>query len=116
MQVERWKQVEALFEAAQQRPADERANFLRQACPADPELRAEVESLLKAADSGDPLLDGSPLSSIEERPPALKPGDKLGNFEIVALIGRGGVAGAGKERPIRLRILQGESPCAVNYL
>ena len=26
------------------------------------------------------------------------------------------VAGAGKERPIRLRILQGESPCAVNYL
>jgi DNA-binding Xre family transcriptional regulator len=23
---------------------------------------------------------------------------------------------AGKERPTRLRILQGESPCAVNYL
>src|SRR6476659_4426690 len=26
------------------------------------------------------------------------------------------VAGAGEERPTRLRILQGESPCAVNYL
>ena len=73
----RWKQIGALFEAAQQRPADQRADFLRQACPGDPELCGEVESLLKAADTGDPLLDGSPLSSIAERPPALKPGDKL---------------------------------------
>jgi hypothetical protein len=29
----------------------------------------------------------------------------------------GGAGGtAGEERPTRLRILQGESPCAVNYL
>jgi hypothetical protein len=43
----RWKQVERLFEAAQQQPADKRAEFLRRTCPADPELCAEVESLLK---------------------------------------------------------------------
>ena len=103
MQVERWKQVEALFEAAQQRPADERADFLRQACPADPELRAEVESLLKAADSRDPLLDGSPLSSIAERPPALKAGDNLGNFQIVAMIGRGGMGEVYRARDMRLK-------------
>ena len=51
----RWKQVEALFEAAQQQPVDKRAEFLREACHGDPELCAEVESLLKAADTGDPL-------------------------------------------------------------
>ena len=34
----RWKQVEQLFEAAQQQPSDKRAEFLRQACPGDPEL------------------------------------------------------------------------------
>ena len=69
MQVERWKQVEALFEAAQQRPADQRVEFLRQACPDDPELCADVESLLNAAESRDSLLDGAPLSSVAEPRP-----------------------------------------------
>ena len=47
---DRWKQVEELFDAALQQPADQRAAFLIQASPSDPDLRAEIESLLKAAD------------------------------------------------------------------
>jgi eukaryotic-like serine/threonine-protein kinase len=103
VQAERWKKVEELFDAAQRQPANQRAEFLRHACPHDAELCAEVETLLKAAESRDQLLDGSPLSSVAERAPALKPGDKLGSFQIVALIGRGGMGEAYRARDLRLK-------------
>ncbi len=102
-QIERLKQVEELFDAALRLPADQRAAFLQEACPSDAELRTEVESLLKAADSSDPLLDGSPLSSLAPRTPALRPGDKLGNFEILSLIGRGGMGEVYRARDSRLK-------------
>jgi serine/threonine protein kinase/Tol biopolymer transport system component len=103
MTPDNWKRVEELFEAAQKLPGEQCAEFLRQACPDEEGLRAEVESLLKAADSGDGLLDGSPLSSLAEPAPALKAGDKLANFQIVALIGRGGMGEVYRARDLRLK-------------
>src|SRR5258708_3587460 len=61
------------------RPVPERAAFLAQACADDPELRGEVQSLLDK--------ESAPVSAIK----TLSPGAKLGNFEIVELIGRGGM-------------------------
>jgi serine/threonine-protein kinase len=46
---ERWRQIEAVFQASQGQPTAERAAFLKQACGGDAELRREVESLLRAA-------------------------------------------------------------------
>ena len=43
---ERWRRIEALFEAARERPVAEQAAFLDQACGEDAEWRQEVESLL----------------------------------------------------------------------
>ena len=47
MDPERWKQIEQLCEAALERDESQRAEFLKQACGEDQELRREVESLLR---------------------------------------------------------------------
>jgi eukaryotic-like serine/threonine-protein kinase len=46
MEPARWERVKALFHSALDRPPGERAAFLEHACPDDPELLREVESLL----------------------------------------------------------------------
>ena len=97
MQAERWKQDRGAVSRLAARPAGKRAEFLLQACPGDPQLRAEVQSLL--GPHGEPFLDGSSLC----RSTRLKPGDSLGNFEIVVLIGRGGMGEVYRARDLRLK-------------
>ena len=89
MKAELWKKIDELFAAAQAQPAEERAAFLERACGDDHELRTELESLLRAATAGKSFLE-HPAAALPDQP-ALKPGDKLGAFEIVERIGRGGM-------------------------
>ena len=51
MTPEAWQRVKAVFDAARERPPAERASYLEAACGGDASLRAEVESLLAAADT-----------------------------------------------------------------
>ena len=95
MDPERWKQVNALFEATLNVAPESRSRFLDESCSGDRELRAEVESLLDSDDESWDLLDkpvielAAPL--FEDNSPRLRPDDKLGRYRVVRMIGEGGM-------------------------
>lgn len=99
MQADLWKKVEELFQAAMAQPPEERAEFLDQACPGDSQLRAEVQSLLDAVPGADSFLEDPPVSVAS----SLKPGQKIGHFEIIGAVGRGGMGEVWKARDLRLK-------------
>ena len=94
MKPERWEHVKSLFELALERQPDERASWVDEHCAGDDELGREVKSLLAAHD--DDFLEG-PLvfpEGFEERLPpadAVNPGTRIGAYEIVSELGRGGM-------------------------
>jgi Tol biopolymer transport system component/predicted Ser/Thr protein kinase len=83
MTPERWRQVEALYEAALQHGPGQRADFLAGACGDDHALRREVESLLAQ--------DGSALDRPAWQTPDLQTGSRLGRYEILGALGAGGM-------------------------
>ena len=48
MEPQRWAKIESLYHAALAKDRDERSAYLAEACAQDPEMRAEVDSLLGA--------------------------------------------------------------------
>ncbi len=97
MQAELWKKVEALYQATLAQPLERRAEFLAEACSHDPQLQQEVESLLDQ--QADSFLESSPFPTTQ----LLSAGVKLGNFEIVGLLGRGGMGEVYRARDLRLK-------------
>jgi TolB-like protein/Tfp pilus assembly protein PilF len=94
MQQERWARVAGLFEAVIDLPADERTAQLDALCGGDTDLRAEVVRLLDSdARAGD--LGASPAFRFTPDPHAprafLPLGTRLGRYEILALVGSGGM-------------------------
>src|SRR5262245_38264475 len=105
MTSERWRQLEDLFHSTRDRAPRDRAAFLDAACADDRTLREQVEGLIESFDAaGDfiekPLIEDS-LSNAS-RPSESIVGHKIDNYEILSLIGAGGMGEVYLARDARL--------------
>ncbi|MBL8175265.1 MAG: serine/threonine protein kinase [Bryobacterales bacterium] len=92
MKPERFRQIRNLFEAALEQDPAAREAFVSQAACSDNELLSEVRRMLAAHQQRVTYLDGTLTAPAELRTDPLRmEGRRLGNFEILREVGRGGM-------------------------
>src|ERR1043166_4749826 len=95
MTPDRWQQINELFMAVVELEPDERTAFLDKSCSGDQMLRMEIESLLASDSRGCSLIEkpavevAAPLLTNEQ--PQLAPGETFSHYDVVRLIGKGGL-------------------------
>ncbi|MBL8175264.1 MAG: serine/threonine protein kinase [Bryobacterales bacterium] len=92
MSPERFQQVRNVFEAALEQEPSVREQFVAQAAASDEDLLVEVRRMLQAHRQKVTYLDGALTAPSELRTDPLRlEGRRLGNFDILREIGRGGM-------------------------
>jgi len=98
-----WSRVDALLSQALERPERERVRWIREACGSDQALADEVVRLLELGVREDGTLDSNrlgpmwqdALGALDGEPlesePGPRAGQKIGPYEVIDVIGRGGM-------------------------
>ena len=89
-----WRRVRDLFEGALEQPPERLDAWLDREAVGDPQIRADVRSLLDhhqrtGSFLADPL--GNRMADLMGESRVLQPGDRLGSYTIVRELGRGGM-------------------------
>jgi serine/threonine-protein kinase len=98
---QRFRQADAILDAALDLETGERATFVDRACEGNPGLRSQVLRLLRAFERSEGFLDGAavdlarPLLDATAAPPLDAPAaalpERIGPFRVISELGRGGV-------------------------
>jgi eukaryotic-like serine/threonine-protein kinase len=103
---ERWQQVKELLGSALEQKTEDRAAFLERASDGDESLRREVETLLASFQESDRIIETpvawavSDLVSGDQSESLV--GKRLGHYEIVSLLGEGGMGAVYLARDTKL--------------
>jgi eukaryotic-like serine/threonine-protein kinase len=92
MDKEKWQEISRIFSSALEKSPVDRKNFLLEICGDDEILRQEIENLLNAHESKDSFIDSPKVGlAPKENQPKLQKDEKVGSFQIIKLLGAGGM-------------------------
>src|SRR5687767_15162291 len=95
MNHQHWQRVDEIFQTAMELTPELRAAYLDKVCFDDAILRAKVEAMLAADDTGWDLIEKPALEVaaplLADDTPQMAQGEQIGRYEVEALIGRGGM-------------------------
>ena len=94
MDPERWRKIEQFYHLALEQEPAQQNRFLTEACQDDAELRGEVESLLAQSGDTERLVDQrawAEAGDLAVTRTLLTPGARLGPYQILGLVGEGGM-------------------------
>ncbi len=111
MDLEQWKQIDKLLHSVLEHAPEDRDAFLQQACAGDQRLEREARSLLRLEQQADGFLE-TPAIEVAARvagrdlsiaPVPLSAGAKVGHYEVISLLGHGGMGEVYRVRDTKLK-------------
>ena len=94
MNAKRWQTIKSVFDAALELDPAKRSVYVADACVDDPELLAEVNKLLNSFENAESFIEepaASEFASLIIESKTLKTGQRFAHYEILRLIGAGGM-------------------------
>lgn len=103
MNKEQWHEISEIFHPASEMSVEERRAFLDNKCGDNTELKREIETLLNANDDEDSFIDSPKIGLANfEKSPKIKEGEKIASFEIIKMLGAGGMGEVYLAKDLRL--------------